>query len=199
MPRSSKSAFAIGGVMSRLIATGGEVWAHVHENSATGLARNLFWNVRADLEPITLGDEEYEPSLACEWMVWPALKMSDLHGMGLGTVHYPDLVEATIYLGGVHHWLELKALSISRSPDSKYRLGAKLSVDIDVDGERVRESASLSCDLHFDGIIVVPESLFPKPATADAAASVVADFFSLEGLGPPEFEKFRYVLKETCD
>ena len=182
--------------MSTLIATGGELYAHVFESSLTGLARNLFWNVRVGLEPLILAGEEFEPSFACEWMIWPARTVNDLNGMGLETVLRPDLIESTLYVGGVHHLVDVETMKITRPRAASYRFDARLNVDVDVDGIMLRETATLSCGLDFDGVGVVPDSLYPKPATPAAVSAAVAPFISLDDLKPPEFDVFRYVLRE---
>jgi hypothetical protein len=181
--------------MSKLIATRGEIYAHVHENSRTGLARNLFWNIRVGLEPLILAREEWEPSFACEWVVWPVRTVNDLDGMSLAAVLRPDLIESTLYVGGVHHWVRVETLTITRSKGAGYRIDTRLNVELDVDGTKLRETANLSCGLEFDGVVVVPDSLDPKPATPEAVSTIVAPFISLNDLKAPEFETFRYVLK----
>lgn len=90
--------------------TGGEIYAHLFENSRTGVARNLFWNLRIDCEPVHLEGEEWDCSVAVEWLRWTVPNWRSLDAKGLRDVSAPEMVEASVYLVAEHHTVAVEDL-----------------------------------------------------------------------------------------
>lgn len=172
----------------------GKIYAHLFENPRTGLTRNLFWNINLDLAPIELNGEEWESSFACEWLVWPIRQINDLDGMSLKQVVQPKLIESSIYLAGRHHPVTVTVLQIRRQAACGYRLDVVGAADLMIDGKTINRSFSFECDLSFEGIVVVPDNLYPKPVGPSEVTAVLAPFISIEGLREPSWERFRYIL-----
>jgi len=63
-----------------------------------------------------------------------------------------------------------------------------------IDGKTINRSFSFECDLSFEGIVVVPDNLYPKPVGPSEVTAVLAPFISIEGLREPSWERFRYIL-----
>jgi hypothetical protein len=148
-----------------LTPTNGDIHAHVFENSRIRLARNLFWNLCVDFEPVTRDDEEWSCSLLVDWLTWPVRRWQDIDGMVLGQVSHPELVECSLYLFGEHHWATLRHLRLIRTERNNFLAEVDAVADVDTDGGRRSVSVSTVCPGVFSGIIVIPGSLEPKPAT----------------------------------
>jgi hypothetical protein len=178
----------------QLIAKDGEIYAHLFDNPPRGLARDLYWNIHVELEPVYLLGEEWVSVFQCDWLVWPIKTLRDLDGMGLEQVRYPKLVEASVYLVSEHHPAAVSHLVVRRIHGNGYHLDARGAVEVDMDGQQLSSSFHFECSLSFSGIVVVPENVSPKPSNRKEVAMAVAPFISLVGLKKPRREGFRYVL-----
>src|SRR6266478_5239232 len=99
--------------VQELRPAGGELYAHVFENPSVGVSRNLFWNLRVEFAPVELDGEERDCSLACEWLVWPIRRWTDLSGLGIADVLHPEQVETSFYLAE-HSPARLHELRVTR-------------------------------------------------------------------------------------
>ena len=178
----------------QFIPRGGEIYAHLFENRRTGLERSLFWNIGVELQSVEIDGEEWESSFACEWLVWPIKRLPDLDGMDLQRLVRPELVECSIYLVAEHHPAKVSDLKVREQITGKYKLDAIGSVDLEIDGKTISHTFDLQCDLNFGGIVVVPQSLDPRPATPAQVAEALSSFLALDGLREPRYDKFRYVF-----
>ena len=180
----------------QLFATeSGEIDAFLFENNKTGLARDLFWSITVDLKPIALFDESWECSFQCEWMTWPVRTIDDLDGVGLTQLRQPDLVEATMYVDALHQWVTVSQLAVRRAVGAGYQADIAGEYELEANGRRQSGQFQLQCDLVFEGIIVVPENLTPRPSNPKEVAEVVAPFISLAGFKEPRLDGFRYLLR----
>jgi hypothetical protein len=175
--------------------TTGEIYAHLSENSATGLRRNLYWNARIDFEPVQLDGEELDCSLAIEWLTWPIQSWRGLDGMGFAKVSQRDLVECSLYLFEEHHWATLRHFELGESGPATFEADFSAIAQVD-DGSGLRLfEVSARCNLTFTSIVVVGSNLQPELASQLEAQAAVAKFISLEHLAPPRSEGWRYVLE----
>lgn len=173
----------------------GEIYAHVHENALTGLARNLFWNLRIDCEPVSWGGEDWNCSLAIEWLTLPLRRWKELDGMDLGQVLVPDMLETSVYFLDQHHLTTVSYLQLRASSPGHFDVVLSGQAELEEDGHLLKLEFSGTCTVQFDGVIVVPSNLEPKPVTSDEADAVVAAFIELDGLQAPRTEGWRYVLE----
>lgn len=178
-----------------LTATGGEIYAHVHENPRTGLTRNLFWNLQIACKPVRWEGEDWDCSLAIEWLTWPVTRWGELAGKRLATVSQPELVESSLYLVGSHHRLTLRSLELQAGNAGGFVCEVAGNAALELDETERLLDVAIRCALTFTGIFVVAENLTPKPQTPQAAALSVSPFVSLEGLRPPRSEGWRFVLE----
>lgn len=179
----------------------GTLHAHLFENTARGIARGLFWMVTLPCAPVIVDREEWEASLSCEWLRWPVRDWTGLDGMSLDVALDAETVECAVYLGE-HHEARLASLTLTRvSGTPRFRVRAVGTVDLEGFDEIGGPALPFSIDAEVDvgGLNVVPENLFPKPATPAEAAAVLAPFISLDHLGPPEWDRFRYVFAPEVD
>ena len=82
----------------KLKANGGEIYACIHENSLTGLARNLFWSITLRFEPIIYEHENWECSMTCEWIPWRISDWHHLDNIKLKVEIDDQLSESSFYL-----------------------------------------------------------------------------------------------------
>lgn len=160
-----------------------------------GVARDLYWSICVELDPIKQLGETQVGSFQCEWIVWPVKTVCELDGMGLAQVKHPDMVEATVYLASEHHWITVSDLVIRHTAGDHYQLTVGGTLDIDLDGQELRGPFSLECEIVLEGIVVVPANFSPEPSNPAEVESMVSPFFSLAGLEEPRFDGFRYVLR----
>ena len=177
--------------------TGGELYAHVFENRATGVPRRLFWALRLDCEPLRWADDDWETSILLEWLTWPILRWPELHGMSLDRVVCPEILNASFYLSE-HHDVSLKALSLLRQGGAVFRVAAAGAFSLGGFGQLDGSDLRFDVDggVHFSGLYVVRNNLFPKPSTPAEASSVAARFIDLRDFGEPLWDgRFRYAFE----
>jgi hypothetical protein len=179
----------------KLTATGGEIYAHVHENLRTGLTRNLFWNLEIACEPVHWEGEDWECSLAIDWLTWPLQRWRELAGMNLGTVRQPELVESSLYLVGAHHPVTLHRLTLQTGAGQGIVCEVNGAARLALDETERTLAVAISCSLLFTGVIVAAGNLIPKPQTPHDAAATVTPFLSLEGLRPAQPDGGRFVFE----
>lgn len=165
------------------------------ENPRIGIARDLFWNVEVDLEPVELDGETWDCSFACEWLTWPVRRLADLDGMTLDQVIDPNRIEASLYVLAQHHPATISRLEISEQAPGRYRLAVAGSAEVSAEQGMLNVPFSLVCDLDFVGIFVVRENLFPKPANPAEVQAALNQFISPEGFAEPREDGFRYVVQ----
>ena len=178
----------------KFVARGGSIYAHLFENPRIGLARNLFWNINVELEPVEWHGKRWDCSFGCDWLVWPIRRLSELDGMSLGRVLQPDFVESTIYFVAEHHWVTVAELEIHHITGARYEFDAKGQADLEIDGLAVGGPFHYQCELGFDGVVVAPDNLTPSPASPTDVVDALAPYFELEGLQVPRRDGFRYVV-----
>ena len=173
----------------------GSLYAHVFENPRTGVARDLYWNVHVDFEPVQFDGEEWDCSFAVEWLTWPNRRWRDLDGLGLRQVRRTEFVECSLYLLAEHNPAALRHLELRENGHAAFDLDFSAIADVD-DGSGLRRfEVSGKCEVEFSGVIVVTDNLQPKPASPDDARAAVAEFLALDDLAEPRSEQWRYVLE----
>ena len=185
----------------KIIATGGEIYAHVFENRALGLERGMFWNLRLECAPIRHEGEAMPTSLACEWLRWPVGDWTGLDGAALATATDASQVEATFYFAE-HHLVALESLHLARVAGTS-RFRAQVSGALDLEGFGKLDGTGIpvrvEAEVEFTGVIVVPGNFSPKPDTPEKALATVQPFLAVDNFCPPEWDRFRYVLAPRLD
>lgn len=173
---------------STLVPSGGQIFAHIFENRHTGLARGLFWSITVKFEPIRYGDDDYACSMTCEWIPWRLRNWLELDGRRLSVDYGEEGVESSFYLTehdlGTHTELVLQH-------QSENLFETKMNMTVDFHGfhdghENPRMQVAATVDLPLLGVLVIPDSLFPKPATEQELRDVASDFIDLTSFGDPE-------------
>jgi len=173
---------------------GGEIYAHLFENQLTGVRRNLFWNICAELEPVHLDGEDWDCSFRVDWLTWPICNRSELNGMTLNDVISPEAVEPSLYLLSEHNAAILHDLRLTKIDSKNFEASIKGSAQLITERGIRTVPLSIICELKFVGLIVVRDNLFPKPGNAAEAKELLAPFIDLEGL-KPRSEEWRYIFE----
>ena len=173
----------------------GEIYAHLFENAEAGVERDIFWSITCPCAPIQYGGEEWTTSITCEWLAWTLSDWTGLNGAGYESVKRPDLVECSFYLFE-HHPVALQALTLHAIPETdRFVVCIKGETDIGGFGELDgRYAFAAECEVEFQGLVVVPGNLYPKPRSGQEAAATLAPFIKLANFQEPEWDRFRYVF-----
>ena len=174
----------------------GDIYAHLFGNELTGVPRGLYWSVTVPCVPIEWCEQQHECSITCEWLEWPIRSWKQLHGMSLSTVRNPALVECSLYFAE-HHPIRLEKLELRRSGGgTRFRISLAGAFDLDGfdkhDGMNMR--FSIESDIEFEGLIVVPDNLFPKPQGESEILQALQPFVELGAFGGAVLDRFRYIL-----
>jgi hypothetical protein len=171
---------------------GGECHAHVFENPRTGLARNLFWDFVLECAPLMWEGDEAQVSVLCDWVTLPTRRWTEV-SVSLRDIPSPELLESSFYLSA-HHDVRLEALEIAHAGQDLFRVRIAGRFDLegygDLDGKNI--AIDLEARVRFRGLIVMPENLFPKPASAADAIAVAGEFLELDELAAPQWDGDRY-------
>lgn len=173
----------------------GEIYGHVFENPAMGVRRDLYWNASVDFQPVLLDGEEWDCSLAIEWLTWPLRHWRDLHGAGLSKLRHPEMVECSLYLFAQHHPASLHHLELRKSGPAIFEADFSAIADVDDGSGPKLLNVSGRCNLTFTSIIVVASNLQPKPNSALEALAAAAEFTAMEDLKEPRSEDWRYLFE----
>ena len=174
----------------------GNFYGHLFENASSGVPRSLFWNLSLPCSPISWEEDEWDCAIQCDWLQWPVGDWTGLDGATLNTSSDPASVQCSLYFT-THHPVRLESLSVKRVPhQARFEIALSGAFDLrgygELDGQNI--PLSLRGEVDFDGVVVVPDSLFPKPAEPEQVKRLVEPFLSLANLSEPEWDRFRYVL-----
>jgi hypothetical protein len=169
-----------------IIPTSASLFGHVFENSRTGLARGLFWNLSIACQPIRHGTEDMHCEISCDWLTWPMRRWPSLDGQSLDTTNDNAKIEASVYLMD-HFRLRVRSLLIHRIPAT-----ARFIVDIDgefdlngwgdLDGKNIAIGAR--CEAEFKGLVALGANFEPPITGAAALNLATAPFIDLADFHP---------------
>lgn len=172
----------------------GEIYGYVFENPLTQLARNLFWNLYVEFEPVHLDGEELHCSLGVDWLTLPLQGWRDLDGASLADVQQPELVECSLYLFEQHHWAELKHLKLRQADANAFEADYSIVANVDDgSGQRlfnVHGKATLRLVA-----ISVSDTLAPTEVEASTA---VSEFIALDELTGPQKEASKFIFRPNA-
>ena len=173
----------------------GSMYAHLFENTRTGLARNLYWSVTVPCTTVDDAGDTWQTSVTCEWLTWPMTDWTGLDGASAATLQQPAQAECSFYMAA-HHPVSLAELTLRAIPaTTRFMVHVRGTADVDgVEGVERPCAFSFGCEVAFEGLIVVPDNLQPPPSTATEAAAVLAPFIGLAHLDAPHRDRFRYVF-----
>ena len=174
-----------------LIPKGGEIYCHIFENEAVELARNLFWSITVEFHPVRYGGEQFDCSLACEWIPWPIRTWQELEGRRLDVGYGDEGVEASFYMCE-HHVADRIKLDVNRRSGTQFRVSVEALIDFAGyygDDQDPAMPVRAEADLPFTGLLVIPDNLSPPPSTPSELSAVACEFVDLSVYGEPESRK----------
>lgn len=157
-----------------LEAIGGSCYAHLFENRATGVRRGLFRSLTLDFGPVEFEDELWPSSATVEWLVLPGRDWRDARGFALKGGYGEGGVEASFYVS-MHSLASRFEVAISDWRfDESQREGTtpvefEVSMRMLIDSSPFARAPNPALDvvgaawIEFEGLLVGPENLFPKP------------------------------------
>lgn len=178
-----------------IVSRGGSFYAHLFENPSMGVERDLYWCFTLDFEPVHYLNEDWDISAAVEWIRFGKSQSPLDNIVELSARAQPD-AEASFYLA--EHWPS-DDWQLRIEPTTGNKLwNAEFGFIIDfagLDDDPVPNlNVAGSAAIGFAGFIVVPENLFPKPGTAEEAASLLAQYVELDNSYQCIDETWRYLF-----
>lgn len=181
----------------KLKANGGEIHAHIFENSMVGLQRNLFWSITLEFEPINYEDGDWECSMTCEWIPWRIRDWRDLHNLELKVEPDDQLIESSFYMVEHDRGKEAKLL-VQRHEGNLFKVRMSMTVDFTgLTGEDRNPEMFVVGEtiVPFRGVFVTPENLSPKPMTVAEVKDITTDYIDLSAYREPHKEKHSFILE----
>lgn len=110
----------------------------------------------------------------------------------------PSSIQFSIYVISAHLPAHLKSISLKRvSEQARFVIEVTGTLDIrgygDLDGKDI--PIALRAEVDFEGVILVPGDLFPKPTSSEKVSEALKPFLALENFADPEWDRFRYVVR----
>lgn len=171
-----------------LVATGGDLYAHIHENELTGLARNLFWCLSIKFAPVEYEDSSLECSMACEWIPWEARDWRSLDQQSLRVKYDADgfpeeedtIIEASFYTY-YHQPAREVFLELAYAHSTVFHVTMKMVVDF----RKTQLQISAETDVPYTGLFVVKDNLTPKPTSVAKVLKVAEEFVDVQCYDEP--------------
>jgi hypothetical protein len=131
----------------------GRIEYYWFENEHVGLKRTRFHRIQIPFEPFDSGlDYVAQPestSLIVEWLVLEVADPAQLDGVHVSASTAPDL-EASIYLGSAHNWLQVSELSF-KSDGADYLICCKGIVQFENEGVGENEAFTVKARAKYVG------------------------------------------------
>jgi hypothetical protein len=171
-----------------LVPKSGEIYCHIFENENTGLARNLFWSITVDFEPIQYGEEEFSCSMTCEWIAWPLRDWRELDGRQLDVDYGENGVESSFYMTA-HDLATHTTLTLRHRRDNMFSVKVDMLVNFHGyygEDENPAMPVQAEVEVPFIGLLVIPGNLFPKPNKPAELRKVASEFVDLSAYEEPQ-------------
>jgi hypothetical protein len=174
------------------VAKGGSYYAHLFENPSAGVPRALYWSFTVDFESIRYVGGSWRSSFTVEWITLGAREFAGARSISSSS---SPGAEASLYLAE-HHPIDRWNGRVSwetSPPHCVLDYDAQLDFrGLDRDPVSGLHLTGKAC-LEFDGFIVVPGNLFPKPASIEEAGDLLRQYFPEPGVAVDEGR--RYVFR----
>jgi hypothetical protein len=174
------------------VASGGSYYAHVFENDSAGVPRGLYWSFTVSFKGIHYLGRTWDSSLTIDWITLGVREFAGVHSISSTAC---SGAEASLYLAEHHPIDDWRArISWDRSkPQCMFDFDVRLDFpgldDDPVPGLHLTGRSSLK----FDGFIIVPDNLSPKPASVAEAGTLLRQYFDAPCVAADE--NWRYVFR----
>ncbi|MFD2232165.1 hypothetical protein [Alkalimarinus sediminis] len=173
-----------------LKAKSGSISGFIFENPSVGLKRGLFISIEVDFEPIKYGDNEWECSLASEWIPFKGNNWYELESIDFQDEFVKEMNETTFYLT-THDWCNDVHIELKREERNLFNLKLKANADFSgYYGGDENSSMPITVDLTvpFTNFIIRRDNLFPKPNSIEEALVVSNEFIDTTTFKEPSFD-----------
>lgn len=128
---------------------------------------------------------------------WPIRDWRQLSGQTVTASKDQLHPEASLYLFAQHQPVTSIMLSLRNQHDERFNVEAKVQVNIDdLEGKTIPNVVlEAEVEASFDGLIVVPDNLNPKPVTPDEATRALKPFADVSAYSSPMFDEFRWIFR----
>jgi hypothetical protein len=141
------------GLQSKAHPREGHIEWYWFENSSIGMLRTLFHRIVIPFEPFNSGlnyvAQPEKTSLVVEWLKLNLDNPARLHGLQLSAASAPEM-EATIYLGSAHNWVDITDLSIAAVGD-RYLVKCRSKVKFEDEGVAMNEGFEFEACVAYRG------------------------------------------------
>lgn len=115
----------------------GRIAYHWFENQNISLPLTQFHVIEIPLEPFNSGleyeEQPVETSLLFEWIKLGIDDPLELDGLEINSQKFPDM-EASMYLGAAHNWMNVYSLKISFESNLQFRVNGIVEIDFETEG-----------------------------------------------------------------
>lgn len=173
-----------------LKAKSGSISGFIFENPNVGLKRGLFLSLEVDFEPIKYGDEEWECSLASEWIPYQGESWMQISDIDFENDLIKEMNETTFYMVE-HDWCNDVQINIIHHDKNVFRL--QLDANVEFSGyysgdEDPSMPVHVDVLLPFTGFIIRRDNLFPKPSNSEDAIKVAQEFIGTSSFKAPTLD-----------
>ncbi|MGI9387911.1 MAG: hypothetical protein ACR2OX_10820 [Methyloligellaceae bacterium] len=166
------------------------------ENPLTDVERNLYWCIAIDFNAIAYLGERWDISAGIEWLRFDK-SCTPLSNSVEASIACQPNAEASFNLA--EHWPsdDWRICMRPVAEDQKWILEFDLLIDFagldddPVPDLQIRGSTSID----FEGIVVIPDNLDPKPKSEQEAAALVAQYIKLDERYSCKDEGWRFVFR----
>lgn len=173
------------------------MYCHVFENARVGVKRGLFWSITMQFAPVVYGDETFDCAMTCEWIPWRVRHWRELDGVVLDVDYGEEGVESSFYVVS-HDTGTHTRLSLAHIADSRFRVQMEMTVDFlgyfGGDEDPAMNVAG-DCEMEFDGLCIVPNSIVPRPITVSDVKRVAEQFVDLAAYMDPVGDGHAYQFR----
>lgn len=165
-----------------LVASGGQVFAYLHEEPVRGVERGLYWGVRMDFEPLNYSGDVVRCSMACEWIPWQARSWRGLGERSLSCDYGDDGIEPTFY-SGVNDVGDSFRLLLAPREDAHFDVTMSMLVNFTGWSSEDRNAAMpvvASAVIPFEGVLLAPADFDPAPAGEAEVRALASEFMDLD-------------------
>lgn len=173
-----------------LKAKSGSISGFIFENPNVGLKRGLFLSIEIRFSPVKYGEEEWECSLASEWIPFRGGSWKEIGGIDFSDSPVMEMNETTFYMVA-HDWCKDVSINISHEKDNQFRVQLRAKAEFSgYYGDDRNSAMPIEIDIlvPFTGFTIMRDNLFPKPSNVQEAVEVAAEFIDTASFQEPSFE-----------
>lgn len=180
-----------------IVPIGGHFFTHLFENAYTNVKRDLYWCISVEFDGIDYLGESWSIAAGIEWLRFDKNHLP-LNKNIVASADSQPMSEASFYL--TEHWpaIDWKFSLRPSVEENKWNLEFDLLIDFEgLDNDPVPDLRIKGTTfIDFNGIIVIPDNLDPKPKSEQEASAMVAQYMDFTRDYSCRNEQWRYVFNQ---